>query len=119
MKELLVRLAVGKACSADSDVLQKAKVFNLMPATLLVKKLWGLLIVGLDAADVIGLLQGQTKPCFTQSKKPVKTQLFPRENTAVSAHPRHLKELWLLNRCYEFRRGTTGVAQDMFPPGTL
>ena len=71
VKKLLVRLAVGKACSADSHVLQKAKVFDLMPATLLVKKLWWLLIVGLNATDVIGFLRRQIKPkqIFTQKEK--------------------------------------------------
>ena len=69
VKKLLICLAVGKACSADSHVLQKAKVFNLMPATLLIKKLWWLLIVGLNATDIVGFLRGQTKLSFSQEEK--------------------------------------------------
>lgn len=59
VKELLVGLAVGKACPSHPDVLQQSQVLHLVPAALLVKQLGGLLVVGLNAADVIGLLEGQ------------------------------------------------------------
>lgn len=69
VQKLLVRLAVGKSCSAHSHIFQKAKVFNLMPATFLVKNLWWLLIVGLNATDVIGFLMGQSKASFIQKER--------------------------------------------------
>lgn len=69
VEELLVGLAIGKACPPHPDVLQQAEVLHLVPAALLVKQLRGLLVIGLDATDVIGLLTGQSKGTWFRRRK--------------------------------------------------
>lgn len=57
MKKLLVGLAEGKPCPAHSHILQQPQVFYLMAAALIVKYLWGLLVIGFDATHIVRLLK--------------------------------------------------------------
>lgn len=57
VKELLVGLAEGKARPAHAHVLQEPQVLHLVPAALIIKYLRGLLVIGFDAAHVVGLLE--------------------------------------------------------------
>lgn len=57
VKKLLIGLAEGKACPAHSHVLQQSKVFHLMTAALIIKYLWGLLVIGFDATHIVWFLK--------------------------------------------------------------
>lgn len=57
MKKLLIGLAVGKACPTHPHVFQQPQVLHLVPAAVIIKDLWGLLVVGFDATYVIWLLK--------------------------------------------------------------
>lgn len=60
LQEAGVRLSVGEASASHSDVFQQPEVLHLMAAALLLKEQRGFDVVGLDAADIVGFLQGAT-----------------------------------------------------------
>lgn len=57
LQEAGVGLSVGEASTPHSDVFQQPQVLHLVAAALVLKEQRGLDVVGLDAADVVGLLQ--------------------------------------------------------------
>ena len=60
MEELLVGGPVGVTGSADSDVLKKTQVANLIGCQLVIHLHGGLLGVGPDAADVVRSARAET-----------------------------------------------------------
>jgi len=57
LQEARVGLPVGEAGAPHPDVLQQPEVAHLVAAALLLEQQGGLDVVGLDAADVVGLLR--------------------------------------------------------------
>lgn len=57
LQEAGVGLSVGETSTSHSHVFQQPQVLHLVAAALVLKEQRGFDVVGLDAADVVGLLQ--------------------------------------------------------------